>query len=604
MEKDQLSRRLAVLLHADVVGSTSLVQKDEALAHERIQDTFRRFSETIRSYGGVALEIRGDALLADFSKASDSVSASLAFQAANTTFYEQLSDDIRPVLRIGIAMGEVVVADNTVTGEGVVLAQRLEQLAEPGGVCIQDAAYQTIPKRLPFKCKNLGDCELKGFDEPVRAFSVELKSGADIPQFEAQASRALAAPTLPDKPSIAVLPFDNMSSDPDHASFADGLTENTITALSRFGGLFVIARHSSFQYKGKSPDIREVGRDLGVRYVLEGSVQKSKDTVRVTAQLIDAATTGHVWADQFDRPVDDLFKVQDEITEHIVNVIAPVSAGTGKLQKVELERIARTPTESLQAYDYFLRGMTHYNRFNENDNRIARQMFEKAVEIDPNYARATARTAWTYIQDYQNEWGESPEDSLSKAVELAQAAIVSDPNEVWAHRSKASALLFQKRHDEAIQAFQRALEPIPNEPDLLIEYGWTLAYVGRPEDGIPIMESAVRLNPYHPAWYLWDLAWGYFVARRYHEAIAALQKRDPKTNFTYLLLAACYVQVDQVEEAAKAMKKFRELEPNFSIELAAKAEPFKYPQDLEHWLEAIRKAGLPEAPDSAPPDPS
>ena len=256
MEKDNLSRKLAVLLHTDIIGSTSLVQKNETLAHERIQDTFRQFSEIISNYGGIAHEIRGDALVAEFAKASDAVSASLTFQAANTTQNEQISDDIRPVLRIGIAMGEVVIADNTVTGEGIVLAQRLEQLAEPGSVCIQGAVYDTLPKRLSFEYENLGERKVKGFDEPVRVYEVSLRPGGVIPESESLAQPEAAALDLPEKPSIAVLPFTNMSGDPEQEYFSDGITEDIITSLSRTSNLLVVARHSTLVYKGKAIDIK------------------------------------------------------------------------------------------------------------------------------------------------------------------------------------------------------------------------------------------------------------------------------------------------------------------------------------------------------------
>ena len=323
MEKDHLSRKLAVLLHADVVGSTSLVQKNETLAHERIQDTYRRYSETISSYGGVAIEIRGDALVAEFAKVSDTVSASLAFQATNTVLNEKISDDIQPVLRIGIAMGEVVVADNTVTGEGIVLAQRLEQLAEPGGVCIQGAAYETLPKRLPFKYENLGEQQVKGFDEPVRVYTVSLESGGVIPESQAVAQSATSAPDLPEKPSIAVLPFINMSGDPEQEYFSDGITEDITTALSYFTGLFVIARNSSFSYKGKLMDAKQIAGELGVRYLLEGSVRRSENHIRINCQLINAVTGSHIWAQRFDRDLEDIFELQDEITRVIVGSIAP-----------------------------------------------------------------------------------------------------------------------------------------------------------------------------------------------------------------------------------------------------------------------------------------
>ena len=282
------TRKLAVLLHADVVGSTALVQLNETLAHQRIQDTFRRFSETIATNGGIAHEIRGDALVAEFSKASDAVSASLTFQDANTAHNEKLDDDVRPIVRVGIAMGEVVIADNTITGEGIVLAQRLEQLADPGGVCIQGAVRVTVPKRLPFVFENLGEHNLKGFEEPVNVYAVRHEYQATATGNETSNTDASVIIDLSDKPSIAVLPFANMSNDPEQEYFADGIAEDIITALSQIKQWFVVARNSSFVYKGRNVDIREVARELGVRYLLEGSVRRGGNRLRITGQLVEA----------------------------------------------------------------------------------------------------------------------------------------------------------------------------------------------------------------------------------------------------------------------------------------------------------------------------
>jgi adenylate cyclase len=357
-------RKLAVLLHADVIGSTTLVQINETLAHERIQDTFRRFSQTISSYDGIAHEIRGDALVAEFARASDAVSASMAFQVANTTHNEQISDDIRPALRIGIAMGEVVVADNTVTGGGVVLAQRLEQLAEEGGTCIQGAAYETMPKRLPFDYKNLGEQHVKGFDEPARVYAVSLKPGGVIPEPQTMFRPETSAPDLPEKPSIAVLPFNNMSSDAEQEYFSDGITEDIITELSRFRSLFVIARNSSFTYKGQSVDIRKVGHELGVRYVLEGSVRRAGESVRITAQLIEAQSGSHCWAERYDRKLDDIFAVQEEVSR----TIAATLLGRVEQDRLELAKMSRP--ENLAAHDYLLRGKKHLV-IGDNNNAIS-----------------------------------------------------------------------------------------------------------------------------------------------------------------------------------------------------------------------------------------
>jgi class 3 adenylate cyclase len=274
VEKKQLSRKLAVILHADVVGSTSLVQKNETLAHGRVQAVFHRFSETINSYGGITRELRGDALVAEFERASDAVPAALAFQVINGEFNSRFDDDIRPQLRIGISLGEVIIADNTITGAGVVLAQRLEQLADPGGAVVQGSVAETIPARMPFEFDSLGEQMLKGFDQPVRAFAVKLRPGEELPEPEGSTTPQKSASTtleILDKPSIAVLPFNNMSGDPEQEFFADGIAEDIITALSRFHDLLVIARNSSFVYRGTSVDMRQVGRELNVQYVLEGS---------------------------------------------------------------------------------------------------------------------------------------------------------------------------------------------------------------------------------------------------------------------------------------------------------------------------------------------
>lgn len=316
--KEEPTRKLAVLLHADVVGSTALVRLDETLAHRRLQDTFKRLAEFILRHDGVAHEIRGDALVAEFPMASDAVAASLEFQAANTDHNKKLADDILPEVRVGIAMGEVVVADGTVTGEGVVLAQRIEQLAEPGGVCIQDAVYQTVPKRLAFDYALLGERTLKGFDEPVRVYTVGARPQVAAPQLETPTRPDIVELTVPEEPSIAVLPFTNMSADPEQEHFSDGITEDIITALSRIPSLLVIARNSTMVYKGKPVDVQVVGREQGVRYVLEGSVRRAGRRVRVTAQLTDVLKGRHLWADRYDRDVDDVFEVQDDITQNIV----------------------------------------------------------------------------------------------------------------------------------------------------------------------------------------------------------------------------------------------------------------------------------------------
>ena len=316
--QDASERELAVIMHVDVVGSTALVRADEALAHARIQGAFRRLTTTVDTHGGKAQEVRGDALVAIFTRASDAVEAALSFQEANATFLSSLTDDIKPVARIGIALGEVVIADGTITGEAVVLAQRLEQLAGAGEVCIQRTVRETVPGRLPYAYEKRDNQTLKGFDEPVQVFIVERLPEIGLPNLQDPPTMSQSALSLPDKPSIAVLPFTNMSDDPEQEYFSDGMTEEIITALSQIPRLFVIARNSTFAYKGKPLKIQQIAEELAVRYVLEGSVQRSDDRVRITVQLIDATTGHHLWADNYDRQVKDIFALQDEIAMKIM----------------------------------------------------------------------------------------------------------------------------------------------------------------------------------------------------------------------------------------------------------------------------------------------
>ncbi|MFT5393708.1 MAG: adenylate cyclase, partial [Gammaproteobacteria bacterium] len=358
---DSPARRLAVMLHTDVIGSTALVHLDEGLAHERIQDAFRRFSLTIEEYGGKTLEMRGDALLAEFGRASDAVCAALSFQAANTDFNDSLTDKVRAQLRVGLSLGEVIIADDTVTGVGVVLAQRLEQLATAGGVVIQGAVCEAVPTRFPFDYESLGERDLKGFDRPIRAFAVFLQDGQVIPPPEsatpAPSQESYGAPEpdvieLPDKPSIAVLPFENLSSDPEQDFFADGVAGDIITGLGRIRQFFVIARNTTFSYKGKRTDAKTVAGELGVRYVLEGTVRKAGNRVRVSAQLTEGATSSQLWAERYDRELLDIFDVQDEITENVIGAIEP------ELTRAEWERAKAKKPESLEAWDYVVRAIS------------------------------------------------------------------------------------------------------------------------------------------------------------------------------------------------------------------------------------------------------
>jgi adenylate cyclase len=565
---------------------------DEALAHERIQDTFRRFSETIINQGGIAHEIRGDALVAEFARASDAVTASLAFQVTNTTHNEQLSDDIRPMLRIGIAMGEVVVANKTITGGGVVLAQRLEQLAEEGGVCIQGAAYETLPKRFPYDYENLGEQQVKGFDEAIRVYAVSVQPGGVIPESEATVQTGTEIHELPDRPSIAVLPFDNMSGDPEQEYFSDGITEDIITELSRFSTLFVIARHSSFAFKGEKLGIREIGEKLKVQYIVEGSIRRVGKRIRITVQLIEVGSENHIWAERYDRLLDDIFLVQDEVTRTIVSTLP------GRVEGNFAERAARKPIANMTAYDYLLRGHMHCHRLTKDDNAQAQKMYRKAIVFDPNLAQAHAWLAWTYHMDHYFVW--ETRDSTELAANSINRALVLDDNDSFIRAVYAYTLRREGRLEEAEMQFGKAVDLNPNDP---IATAWLAEFLvsrGRSEEALHWVEKAIRRDPYHVDRYYIIQGEALYCLRDYEGAVRAI--RQAKLNDNYwgnALLAASCAQIDRMEEARIAAKRvisFRDEAQTSGHPLPFSNLEFDFADtlDLDHFRDGLRKAGLME----------
>jgi adenylate cyclase len=591
MEERQ-PRKLAVILHADVVGSTRLVQKNESLAHARIQDAFRRFSSTIEAYNGVTHELRGDALVAEFARASDAVAAGLAFQIENTESNARLEDDLQPQLRIGVSLGEVVIADNTVTGAGVVLAQRVEQLAEPGGVCITGAIHEAVPQYLPLDYSDLGKREAKGFDEPVQVYSASVKAGEQVPSSEPAVSReahprkpkrlwtasaiallivvggALAwwqpwkpreepasiehmAFPLPDKPSIAVLPFTNMSGDSEQEYFVDGITEDLITDLSKLSGLFVIARNSTFTYKNKPVKVRQVAEELGVRYVLEGSVRRAGDQVRINAQLIDATTGGHLWAERYDGSLTNVFALQDKVTQKIVVALAV----TLTVDEVALR--TQKETNNPEAYDAFLEGWTRFRQYTPEDFAKAIPHFQRAIRLDPNYGRAHAALALVYAESWWNFWtirlGFSWEAAIEQATRHLKAAMI-DPTPL-AHRAASLMLIIEYKYEEAITEAERAIALDPNNPSGYDAMARVLIYFGSPVKSLEFIKTAQRLDPHTN--YLFRIGEAQFQLEQF-EAVATTLRRFTQRNATdyypFLYLASAYGHLEREDEAKSAFQ--------------------------------------------------
>ena len=603
MEKGQLSRKLAVILHADVVGSTSLVQKNETLAHERIQAAFRQFSETIDSYGGITHELRGDALVAEFDRASDAVTAALAFQVLNEAHNATLDYDIQPQLRIGISLGEVIIADNTLTGAGVVLAQRLEQLADSGGIVVQGSVSETVPTRMPFDFESLGEQQLKGFDQPVRAFAVRLQAEKELPAPEETATLQTLEPgslQVPDKPSIAVLPFNNMSGDPEQEYFSDGITEDITTALSHFSDLFVIARNSSFTYKGKAVDTRLIATELGVRYLLEGSVRRAGDRIRINGQLINAETGNHIWAERFDGDLIDIFELQDEITRKIVGSIAP------QIELAEVERGRGLQPASLSSYELSLRAKSEaFDAFRLGDANTLQNAIDianDALKQDPRNTQALWLLGVTQMDQYLYQWGDDPAGALERAMQAAEKLIQVDSSNAAGYVLRGTLLIHRREFDLAIPDFERSLSLNPNASLHLFFAAWGESLAGVTKLAKEHAELGIRLSPREMD--LWmgvaylALLQASFAEENFADAIKwgrlSIQMHA-KAPIRRALMVACCAYTGNLEEAANHADELRIFSPDF-IPTILRGDLLLY-RDSAHnklLIEGLRKAGLHE----------
>jgi len=649
-----MRRRLAAILAADVVGFSRLMGENEPKTIRALKSSIEQVIEpSIKEYDGRLVNIAGDGLLAEFASVVHAVACSIDIQRQ---FDERECGVDRVDFRIGLNIGEIIESGTDVIhGDCVNIAFRLQALADPGGIVASGAIRDHLGNRLQVEFTPLGDQSLKNIRQKVPAYrlawweigpevlrqieqikvSGESVYGTQTPKSSSsgavygdQRRTNFAATTIvlaalcgvvgigllmwqplwkvakqddheshqfeTSQPSIAVLPFENLGDNAAYEAFSDGITNDIITDLSRFSGLFVIAANSSFRYKNQHADLQNVGKELGVRYILEGSVQREPDRIRVNAQLIDATTAYHIWADRYERANHELFEVQNEISQSIVGVIGPVAGAQGKLRETEEKRIRSTPTHSLKAYDHYLQGVIHYEKFNKVDNELAKKAFEKALVIDPSYSKALAKLARISLNEYSNHWVVDVERSLERAEELANKAISADPSEPDAHQAFGTIKLSQRKHDLAIQSLEKAVRLNPNGVDNLMWLGWVLCFVGRAEEGLGYFKKGIRRNPFHPGWYLYDLAWSNFVLGRYQDAADALERRNPKSNFTHLLLAASYAKLDRIEDAQVEMAIFRAAEPEYTVAIAAETEPFRGKKDLQHYLDALREAGLPE----------
>jgi adenylate cyclase len=583
-----LERRLAAILAADVVGYSRLMGADEDGTLERLKLLRRELVQPkIQKHSGRIVKLMGDGILAEFSSIVEAIRCAAKIQQAIAEREANRPEDQRIRLRIGVNLGDVIVEGSDIYGGGINVAARLEGLADPGGICISGKVYEEVRDRLDFVFEDMGEKAVKNIDRPVRvwrwineASPMARKAGPQTPTL-----------MIPDKPSLAVLPFDNMSGDPEQAFFADGIAEDIITALSRFRSLFVIARNSSFTYKNKAVDVRSVGQQLGVRYVLEGSVRRAANRVRVTAQLIEAETGNHLWAEQFDRELEDIFAVQDEITQRIVGALQP------EIGAAEWERARRKSPDSLDAWALYHQGIYHLYRYSKADNAEARRLFRQAVEQDDQFAAAYTMLAYACFMAVFDALTDYRVDQLTESFDMAQKAVRLDGRDAMAHAILGRVLSMRHQHDLAIAECDKAIELNPNLSQAQFGRGLALVLAGRPGEAVANLENAARLSPRDPNYYAFLLifAWADLLQGRYDGALEWARRAVAQPNsgvWGNATLAIALAHLDRREEAREALDALIEEKPDMALSFIAETLPFRRESDRLIFEDGLRRAGL------------
>jgi adenylate cyclase len=582
---DRVERRLAAILAADVVGYSRLMGADEAGTHARLKALRQDLIDPkIAEHRGRVVKRTGDGALVEFASAVDAVRCAVEIQQVMAARNRDTAEVQRIEFRVGINLGDVIVEDGDIFGDGVNVAARLEGLAQPGGVCISDVVHQMVGARLDLAFDDLGEQRVKNIARPVRAW--HWTSNAPPVSSAEQA----AAQLLPDKPSLAVLPFDNLSRDPEQEYFSDGLTEDLITDLSQLSGLFVTSRHAVIQYKGRPIPPRQVATDLGVGYVLEGSVRRAGNRLRINAQLIDAATGFHLWAQRYDRDFEDIFALQDAIVHTIV------AALDLRLTARERAVIERRYTDNIEAYDLFLQAREGFFRRTREGAAQGRTSLERAIALDSKFAAAHALLAEICRSEWWYGWRDD-EDALDRALELAQRGVALDDQSPFAHMFLGWIHLWRNEHDQAIAEGRRCLALDPDNAEGSGRLGHILDQAGRPAEGLPFIETAMRLDPHYPFLYIFWLAHAFQSMERYHEAIAAYRRtisRNPDFFSAHLQLAATYALLGRMEEATAEAAQALRRDPSCSVRRYAKRLPYKDVAVLARLIDGMRKAGLPE----------
>lgn len=583
-----MKRRLAAILAADVVGYSRMIGADEAgtldLLRALLNDVVK---PALNRHHGRVVKLMGDGLLAEFASVVDAVAAGVEIQEATPKLSAHLAEDRRLALRIGINVGDVAVEDGDLFGDGVNIAARLQEIADPNGIAISEDAYRHLRGKLDLPFEGAGEKALKNITEPVRVLLwPPTNTRGDAPE-------PLPALTLPDKPSIAVLPFNNMSGDPDQEYFSDGISEDLTTALSHFDSLFVIARNSAFTYKGEAVDVKRVGRELGVRYVLEGSVRRAGNRVRINAQLIEAETDRHVWAERFDRQFDDVFELQDDIVASIAATVGP------EITMAEIKRARNKRPDTLDAWDHYLRAISAYHRMTKDDVAAAIALLETAIEIEPEFANAYALLGICYVHVGMRGWVRPARQAFEKSRSMAEEGVQLARSSPQTNHALAFVLMLTGEAENAVPAARRALDLNPNYADAYAVLGHALTFCGDLDEGLAACQRAERYSPRDPrgSWLYDAMGHAYYMLGDYEQAIKVSKKGlhlDPSLFGALVTLAGSYAHLGRDADARRSVDELLQCIPRYNLRALRKNPMFVRPELIEKLVEGMRLAGLPE----------
>ena len=586
MAEEPVRRRLAAILAADVVGYSRLMGADEVATRAQFNAHLsERIQPRIAAHHGRIVKAMGDGLLVEFASVVEAVRCAMEVQAAVAAGNADTPEDRRMTFRIGVNLGDVIIEGDDIHGDGVNVAARLEALAEPGGVVVSGTVHEHVQAKVDFDLDDLGPQQIKNIAAPVRAFRVR-PQGTMV----ATVADADASPPPADTSSIAVLPFNNISGDPEQEYFADGISEDLITDLTKISGLFVVARNSSFAFKAKSPDVREVGRRLGVRHVLEGSVRRAGNKVWINAQLIDAATGGHLWAERYDGDLEDIFALQDDITAKIVLALEV------HLTPADRESTRRKPIRNAEAYDLYLKGRSEYYLYTPGHLAKAKKYFEEAIAIDPTYAEAYAHLSYCHTAAYVFAWPGADED-LDRAVALAEQAVALDDKSAVAHARLGWIQGYLGQFDRAVANFEKAVRLNPRNAEAFYAFGETMNRGGDPARALPLLEKAFGIDMIVPPGSYFAKGHALLLLRRYDEAVGLfLLVIDRVSRFVpaRVQLARAYGEMDRIAEAKIAVSAVLEIAPRYTMRNANRMFPYPDAENRRRLLDGLRKAGLPE----------